>query len=140
MRPHFLQKKTESPAASSRTAYPSPPAKAEVSLTPSLVLPPHSPTALRGPACPLTLMSEEMVQGLTQSKWDIALHPFFPNSGTRICYPVHAYLVGSSILVPPSFEGHRPAALAPRATAKRRQLRRSRASQGFLWGVTPFLF
>ena len=52
MRPHFLQKKTESPAASSRTAYPSPPAKAEVSLTPSLVLSPQSLMALRGPRLP----------------------------------------------------------------------------------------
>ena len=39
-------------ASSSRTAYPSPPAKAEVSLTPSLVLPPQSPAALRGPRLP----------------------------------------------------------------------------------------
>ena len=36
---------------------------------------------------PLTLMSEEMVPGLSYTKWDIILHPFIPGHGTRICYP-----------------------------------------------------
>ena len=81
MRPHFLQKKTVSPAASSRTVYPSPPAKAEVSLTPSLVLSPQSLMALWGPRLPIHSNERRDGVQVIVHKRDIALRSIFPDHG-----------------------------------------------------------